>query len=66
MKDIAPEEDPFDPDYEAFLTEVAKTCKAKHRPCGGCEAGGICDGADEPEDDGHEDHYWDFDSEEEE
>lgn len=38
-------DDPFDePGYQRFLTETAKTCRARHTPCPGCVAGGMCDG----------------------
>ena len=43
------EDPPLDPDYEAWLDEVAKTCKAKIRPCDGCQQGGFCDGDNEQE-----------------
>lgn len=39
-------ENPFDtPEYQAFVEEMAKTCKCcpEFRPCDGCLAGGLCD-----------------------
>lgn len=33
-----------DPEYQAFMFEVAATCSADDRPCDSCLAGGICDG----------------------
>ena len=39
-------ENPHDsPEYQAFVEEMAKTCKCcpELRPCDGCLAGGICD-----------------------
>lgn len=39
------EQDPLeDPSYQKFLTETAKHCRARHTPCAGCCAGGMCDG----------------------
>jgi|WetSurMetagenome_2_1015567.scaffolds.fasta_scaffold185278_2 hypothetical protein len=37
--------DPLDdPNYQAFLVETAKGCRARDKPCPGCCAGGMCDG----------------------
>lgn len=33
-----------DPEYQAFMNEVAATCDADDCPCDSCLAGGICDG----------------------
>lgn len=42
---MATEQDPLDdPGYQEFLAEMAKTCRARDKPCPGCCAGGMCDG----------------------
>ena len=33
-------------DEEEYLAEVAKRCRSKYAPCGGCQQGGICDNYD--------------------
>jgi len=58
------DQDPFDdPSYQRWMSQVASTCRARDKPCGGCQAGGICDGAmggglydDDDLDYGSEDH----------
>lgn len=38
-------ESPFDdPSYQRWLEAISLHCHAKYGPCGGCQAGGICDG----------------------
>jgi hypothetical protein len=38
-------DDPFDdPSYQAWLSSTARTCRARDKPCDGCQAGRICDG----------------------
>jgi hypothetical protein len=41
----AADRDPLDdPEYQKFLEEQAKTCRARDKPCPACCAGGVCDG----------------------
>lgn len=38
--------DPLDdPNYQQWLSEIAEKCQASDKPCGGCQQGGVCDGA---------------------
>ena len=42
------------PGYERFLADTAARCASRYAPCGGCLAGGICDGFLERDDDEYE------------
>lgn len=44
-------------EYQAFVDEMVKHCWCDgDRPCDGVLAGGLCDGIDEEEETGHDDH----------
>jgi len=58
---VTEEESLVDPDYEAWLTALAGECKAKHRPCDGCQQGSFCDGDSEPEERDCDDVFYDYD-----
>lgn len=48
-----PEDPSEDPNYQAWLEELAKQCRCNPgslRPCDGLMAGGMCDGLDLTED----------------
>lgn len=51
LTDQPVDRDPMDdPEYQKFLAETAKRCLSKYAPCGGCQAGGMCDNFDGIED----------------
>ena len=31
-------------DLDAWLVQLSRTCRAKDKPCGGCQQGAMCDG----------------------
>ena len=51
---------PFDDNkgMEEYAAEVARKCKSRHAPCGGCMQGAVCDNFDDiesREEEGHSD-----------